>query len=317
MAVQRLESTVRRFSGAHCFRVSDANGGESPEHHHDWPILSLYILGRQTKIYESGETTINGPAAVLHSAGAPHANRAGRLGLEQLDIEFDPAWLTLNDNNLPPEPIHCWVGGQVGAASRALARDWFCMSRSEEELIELTRSFLSQAVRTRSPKTPRWLPLATHYAEQARGAVTTRELAHQLGLHPAWLTQAYRAAMGEGIQETAQRKRLELAVTMLRYSSLPFAEVAVATGFCDQSHLIRICSRLLGRTPVQIRTAAANLGPQLAPLFGEGPRLNFSYCVSPPQPGGLLTARSCCLGHKRECPLSTPGCVISHNVRCC
>ena len=263
MAVHDLERTIRSFSGARCFRVVDAGGAENPVHSHDWPILSLYVIGRQTKIHEGGESLIAGPAAVMHRAGAPHSNRVGELGLEQLDIEFDPAWLGVPDRELPRQPVQCWIGGRAGAASGALAREWRRREQPEEKLIELTGSFLSNAMRAPVSKPPSWLDRAVRSASESDGPVQTSRLAQDLGIHPAWLTQAYRAAMGEGIQESAQRRRLERAVDMLRQTRIPCSQVAFATGFCDQSHMIRAFMRLLGRTPLAIRKEAAALPGRL------------------------------------------------------
>jgi AraC-like DNA-binding protein len=259
MAVHSVERTIRRFSGARCVRVIDAGSAHNPVHSHDWPILSLYVLGRQTKIHEGGEDVIAGPAAVLHRAEAPHANRVGALGLEQLDIQFDPTWLRAGGIELVRQPVQCWIGGMVGAASRSLAREWSCGERSEEQLVEATRSFLQRASRAPVPKRPRWLEVAARRANEARGPLNTISLARSLRLHPAWLAQAYRAATGEGLQETVQRGRIERAVDMLRGSSTPCAQIAAEVGFCDQSHMIRAFNRLLGRTPLTVRAEAAAL----------------------------------------------------------
>jgi AraC family transcriptional regulator len=110
-----------------------------------------------------------------------------------------------------------------------------------------------------SRKRPQWLDTAVHRAAETHGPVDTRRLAQELGLHPAWLTQAYRAAMGEGIQETGQRRRIERAVDMLRGSTTPCAQVAFEAGFCDQSHMSRAFIRVLGRTPATVRAEAAAL----------------------------------------------------------
>lgn len=258
MAVHSLERTIRSFSGARCFRVIDVGGADCPVHSHDWPILSLYVIGRQTKIHEGGETVIAGPAAVLHRAGAPHANRVGALGLEQIDIQFDPRWLFPEGVDLVQQPVECWIGGEVGAASRVLAKAWRG-DRSEEKLIKLTRRFLQHATHSPLRKRPPWIDVAARRAEETNGPVNTSRLARHLGLHPAWLTQAYRAAMGEGLQETGQRRRIERAVDMLRGSSTPCAQVAADAGFCDQSHMSRAFAKFLGRTPLKVREEATAL----------------------------------------------------------
>jgi transcriptional regulator GlxA family with amidase domain len=83
-------------------------------------------------------------------------------------------------------------------------------------------------------------------------------------LHPAWLARAYRAWRGEGLADTVRRRRVERGALLLRMSDTPLAEVAVACGFCDQSHMNRSFRAVLGRTPLDVRSEASLLAP-LAP----------------------------------------------------
>ena len=82
---------------------------------------------------------------------------------------------------------------------------------------------------------------------------TAREVARDLGLHPAWLTQADRVATGEGLHQTLSRTRGERAALLLRHSADPAAQIAAEAGFCDQSHMIRCFRQLFGRTPNEVR----------------------------------------------------------------
>jgi len=79
------------------------------------------------------------------------------------------------------------------------------------------------------------------------------DIARRLDLHPAWLARAYRHATGEGLHETVRRRRVEQACILLRRSDRPLAEIALAAGFCDQSHMNRGFRATLGRTPAQVR----------------------------------------------------------------
>lgn len=86
--------------------------------------------------------------------------------------------------------------------------------------------------------------------------MATVDLARALELHPAWLARAYRAWRGEGLAETARRRRVERAVLLLRGGGAPLASVALDSGFCDQSHMNRAFRAVLGRTPAQVRGEA-------------------------------------------------------------
>src|ERR1700689_2790726 len=111
---------LRRFSGATVRRVIDRSDACVPEHSHDWPVLSIFILGHYSNETELGETLIAGPSAIFYRAGAAHRNTIGCVGFEQIEIEFEAAWL--GGALMPAEPVSRWLGGYVGAEARLLAR---------------------------------------------------------------------------------------------------------------------------------------------------------------------------------------------------
>jgi len=55
------------------------------------------------------------------------------------------------------------------------------------------------------------------------------------------------------LKDTASRLRVERAARLLRESDRGLADIAMATGFCDQSHMNRLFRRVLGRPPTEIR----------------------------------------------------------------
>src|SRR6185312_4666289 len=241
-----LETELRTFSGARIVRIVDAANSQTDQHAHDWPILSLHVVGTCRKIAEDGEEAIAGPSAVLHGVGAPHAHVVGPTGLEQLEIQFDPAWVGMTKREL--QSMRWWTSGHVAKASMTLSRVWRDPSGDETAIAGATRRFLVLALPRRDDARPRWLEAVNRSLEEA-DRITVPEIAQRLGVHPVWLARAYRAAAGEGIHETLRRKRVERALVLLRLGDSPAAQVAAHAGFYDQSHMIRCFRAVLGRTP--------------------------------------------------------------------
>jgi transcriptional regulator GlxA family with amidase domain len=79
------------------------------------------------------------------------------------------------------------------------------------------------------------------------------DLAIEVRRHPSWVGSAYRHATGEGLQETAARLRVECATRLLRETGQSFSSIALAAGFCDQSHMNRTFRHVLGRSPTAVR----------------------------------------------------------------
>lgn len=239
---------LQRFSGAAVRRVVDHSGTFVPEHAHDWPLLSIYVLGGYLNGTELGETTIAGPSAVFYRPGASHRNQVLNRGFEQIEVEFDPAWL---GDSLPDARVVRWIGGRAGAEARALARG--CQAGLSEDRLRaaMLRLFAAAAVEGEPVPAPWVGEVAKRLNDDPHLSVGA--LAAKEQLHPSWLGDAYRRATGEGVQETAARLRVEQAAKLLRETELPAAIVAADAGFCDQSHMIRTFRRVLGRTPTAVR----------------------------------------------------------------
>lgn len=246
------ELALRRFAGACAVRIIDGGNAHVPEHAHDGAVLSLYLAGEVRNRTDCGVVRIGSPAAIFYRAGDAHENSIGPAGFEQVQIEFDPAWLRAGKDIVGERP-RSWIGGEVALAATSLARLWSSSGASEAELELATSQFFAQAMRaplSRHP--PPWVDIAARRLHSARPP-STGALAGELGLHAGWMAEAYRRAVGEGVAQTARRRRVEVAAGLLRTTAAPAAEIAATAGFCDQSHMIRAFRAVLGRTPAQVR----------------------------------------------------------------
>jgi len=84
-------------------------------------------------------------------------------------------------------------------------------------------------------------------------AVTLDALARELGTHPSHLVRVFRREHGLPPHRYVVGRRLDRARRLL-LEGLPIADVAVAAGFHDQSHLTRHFRTLLGTTPGAFRS---------------------------------------------------------------
>jgi AraC family transcriptional regulator len=241
---------VRDFGGAYVRRVIDRSNASVPEHAHEWPVLSIFVLGGYSNETELGTTLIAGPSAVLYQAGAAHRNLVGASGFEQVEIEFDPDWL--GRALIPLVPVSQWLGGSAGADSRTLAR--LCAFEDDgNRLRAALRKFMQGASSHQNRiREPVWMNTITRCLS-ADATVSVDDLARKVGRHPSWLGTAYRRASGEGLAETAARLRVERAARLLRETDQAGADIAHEAGFCDQSHMNRTFRRLLGRLPSAVR----------------------------------------------------------------
>jgi AraC family transcriptional regulator len=260
---------VRNFGGAYVRRVIDRSNASVPEHAHDWPVLSIFVLGSYSNETALGRTPIAGPSAILYQAGAAHRNLVGPRGFEQIEIEFDPDWL--GRALIPLVPVSQWLGGSPGADSRTLAR--LCALEADgSRLRAALRTFLQAASSHQGQsKDPVWMDTITRCLSED-ATVSVDDLARKVRRHPSWLGTAYRRASGERLSETAARLRVERAAQLLRETDQPGADIAQEAGFCDQSHMNRTFGRFLGRLPSAVRNDRTGFRQQ--PAFTSVPQRN-------------------------------------------
>jgi AraC-like DNA-binding protein len=82
------------------------------------------------------------------------------------------------------------------------------------------------------------------------GNPSLKELAAVVGLNPFYLVRVFRKEVGMPPHEYLTQVRVERAKKLL-CEGMPIAEVALETGFVDQSHLTKRFKRLVGFTPKQ------------------------------------------------------------------
>lgn len=256
-----LELSVRSFSGAAAVRVVHPPRQMIDDHSHDWPCLTVPVLGAYTENHDGGSCPIAGPAAILHPPKSAHANQISARGLETFSIQFDPAWLGSSSFDQESRESRVWTSGPVVTAARRLAAIWSMPGICEGRARTALRAFMQTESRAElHGHPPSWLGVVNEALERDdEESVSTDRLAARLGLHPAWLARAYRQFRGEGLQDALRRRRMERAVELLRHSKDSPAEIACQVGFCDQSHMSRTFRTLIGRTPRQIRQEAKTL----------------------------------------------------------
>jgi AraC family transcriptional regulator len=94
-------------------------------------------------------------------------------------------------------------------------------------------------------------------ADKSVEGTTVAEIAQDCGLSSGYFTRAFRVTTGQTPHQWLQRQRVDRAKDLLLRSALPIAEVAVALGFSDQSHLTRTFTRMVGESPAAWRRLRA------------------------------------------------------------
>lgn len=151
---------------------------------------------------------------------------------------------------------HCARGD---AASR-LALEALCM-----ELLGSMDRQAEASTRSRPPWLLRALELINDcYTDD----LAVADVAGRVGVHPIHLARAFRQHFHCTPGEFLRFRRLERAAAVLGSTTRPLAEVALASGFADQSHFTKAFVRGFGLPPGEYRRLTAADGRRgLRPMF--------------------------------------------------
>lgn len=81
------------------------------------------------------------------------------------------------------------------------------------------------------------------------GQVGIAELAKACGLSPSHFAHAFRRSTGMPPHHWLQHRRIDFARDLLKRTTMPLADVALACGYANQSHFGRVFTSLVGTSP--------------------------------------------------------------------
>ena len=230
-------------------------------HDHDTASVAVVLRGgwegeldRRVTTHQRGDT------AIVTPAGARHWNAFFPTETEVVVVELAP-----ERNGLPPEyhsllsePATLHQRGLAGLASRLAAElrapDVHSALLSEGLALELLATVARVAGKERQSARPGWLDRAEECLRAcfARGW-TLEALSRELEVEPTRLVRGFRRHLDTTPADYLRQVRVEEARRLLLDTEQPVADIALETGFTDQSHLTRVFRRSLGETPAAFR----------------------------------------------------------------
>jgi transcriptional regulator GlxA family with amidase domain len=97
-----------------------------------------------------------------------------------------------------------------------------------------------------------------HVSEHLGRSIRIQDLAGLAGLSIGHFSRRFRSSFGVAPRQYVLRRRLEHAKTLLRQTGSPLCQIALASGFCDQSHMSRTFHAFVGSTPTRWRRERAS-----------------------------------------------------------
>jgi AraC family transcriptional regulator len=96
---------------------------------------------------------------------------------------------------------------------------------------------------------PRWLSIAREMLHDCAEQMSVSEIAAACGVHPVHLARTFRRFFGCSPGAYLRHSRVERAAALLRRGRLSLTEIALRSGFADQSHMTHGFQSALAITP--------------------------------------------------------------------
>ncbi len=275
----------RRCGGLSLQEIRHARPARLPEHSHERAFICLVVAGGYTERVGRRTETYTPFSALFHPPAKSHQDEIGRTGARFFSVEIDGRWIDRIREVAPlPESVAEPRGGDLVWLATRLYREFRAFDAwsplAVEGLVLEALAVAARAPRADERPAPRWLGRATELLRDgAPSELTTARVAAEAGVHPVHFARVFRREHGCTVGEYVRRQRVRHALGLLSDTSLPLAEVALAAGFADQSHLTRVFRQTLGSTPGALRSAladarAADRPSARAPSHATGVRSN-------------------------------------------
>lgn len=232
---------------------------EVAEHSHDDAHFVLATRGRYLTSAH-GEAS-EGPVLVFNPPDVVHRDRFAGDGGWFMALSFPAtAWRGLASRPAT-DAVRLSGSGAIGAAlalTRAVTARDPCPLSLESLSLELAGE--AETRRVDGVRRPAWLDRAEEIiADRRADALDVADIAQAAEVHPVYLARAFRRWMGCSPGDRLRQRRLERAADLIARGRHDLAEVALLSGFCDQSHLSRAFRAGWGVTPGEYRRLAGQV----------------------------------------------------------
>lgn len=236
-----------------------------PPHYHEHACLSILASGSMEKAFTTRTYELPAASLITIPPGETHIDWFGKQGTHIVVIELDKNISKRHTMMEPTGKLLEDVIEQRGRAIDGFARRLSRELRAPDDLSSLAVSGLVFELisslgrkdyfseRTGSVQ-PGWLPKVIEYLHAYDDRhVRIEDVAREVDLHPGYLARSFRKHVGMPLGSYAREIRLERVAAELATSEERILDIAIASGFTDQSHLTRLFRQRFGVTPAQYR----------------------------------------------------------------
>ncbi|MGH9406153.1 MAG: helix-turn-helix transcriptional regulator [Terriglobia bacterium] len=249
---------AQELSGIRLTEIVYCPNTQTARHSHEYAYVGVTLSGRSHQVCGAKVRSSQAWTVMYHPAGEVHSDHFQEGGARELNIEIAPLRLVNLGDGCPyrERPVHV-DGGTPGWLAARLYSEFRLMDELSSMAIEgLTIELMAEVFRqhSRVARFPAWLRQARELIhDRFAERLTLRGLAETAGVHPVHLAREFRRHTGLTVGQQVRQLRIERACQLLSSDRCSLAQVALLTGFSDQSQFSKTFRHAMGMTPSEYR----------------------------------------------------------------
>jgi AraC family transcriptional regulator len=229
-------------------------------HQHENAYFCAVLRGSYLENSDGREIVCGPQTSVFRAGGEVHSDLIQRDGAHLVIIEMAPSFLARSSEIVPklkssPQPqrgLMTYLATKLSVEARQT--DTAAPLAMEGLALEMLAGAARVSQGLPEAMLPRWLKHAQELLhERFTEHLELSNIADAVNVHPVHLACVFRRTFRCTPGEYLRQLRVQYACRQLSETNASISEIALAAGFCDQSHFNRHFKRLLGLTPAQYR----------------------------------------------------------------
>lgn len=244
------------------FRLTEtfyASNLKQPRHNHSDASISLVLAGNYKESYGGKYLPRQSSTAVFHPPQESHAVYFEN-NVRILSVHFSAEKLNfIRRQSAVFEGAADYHSEKIGWLVKNIRREFqqsdvFSLMAIEGLILELVAETSRRAVGASEKQIPRWLNKAKDFLhDNFTETFSLEEISEIAGVHPGHLSRVFSEKFGCTIGEYIRRRRVEFAAVQIASTKDSLSEIALKSGFSDQSHLNKNFKLIFGHTPAEYR----------------------------------------------------------------
>ena len=224
-------------------------------YHYDREARISIVLNGQLKETAGRTEIFAAPFSMVVKPGDVwHSNEFGPKGARLLSVVLPSTLFSSFDE---PDFFQHWQWYHANQAAGAISRYLQRLKITDDPFSE-TVDFLADLswhrYKGEHSARPDWLKeLTDQISDEPTMNYSVQDLASTIGVHPVYLARVFRRHFQCGVKEFIHSNRLKYIIRALTDTHQPLVEVALESGYADQSHMSRFFKQAMGISPGAFR----------------------------------------------------------------